>query len=100
MNCKPGDLAIVVAEIPGCECNIGALVRVLQPSPDDQPGWYFEDATRPLKCLDGAGRNASWVTHSRGDPPWVCFVHDRHLVPIRPGDMQDEAIDSKELEAA
>ena len=37
-RCKPGDLAIITYDVPGCETNIGRLVTVRGPSAIDYKG--------------------------------------------------------------
>jgi hypothetical protein len=89
MNCRPGDLAIVIGEDLGCECNIGALVRVLAPTPGTDPGyWGFEDASRPLKMADVDNRTAAvWVRSSYHPKCAWIGIKDCYLLPIRdPGD--------------
>lgn len=93
MNCKPGDLAIVIGDDPGCECNIGAMLVVVEPHPDAPEGyWGFEDASRPLKMLACNDDRPSWVTSSRDDSIVWAAMDDRYLVPLRePG---DDAVDA------
>jgi hypothetical protein len=83
LNCKPGDLAVVVTDDPGCEANVGRLVRVVNVTDAvREPGHWWHIA--PL-----------------GPPTWVClqphlgkateescnrtrvFIEDRCLRPIR-----------------
>ena len=84
MNCKPGDLAVVVADFR--KENIGALVRVI--SADYGPwDWKVETLSNTvLGLLDGSGS----VVARAGQ---VAGAFDRHLRPIRdPGDdAQDES---------
>lgn len=49
-SCKPGDLAIITREEPGCEANIGRLVRVSGPMDYDvtrpnEPTWLITPVT-------------------------------------------------------
>lgn len=80
MNCRPNDIAVVVGEDAGCECNIGATLRVV--STEINPGdgrteWVFAEASRPLWLLCG-----DWTTGNG-----QAIIADRYLVPIRdPGD--------------
>lgn len=83
LNCKAGDLAVVISDEPGCEANVGRLVRVVSTTNIvNEPGhwWHIE----PL-----------------GPPTWMCFqpslgravqescnltrvfIEDRCLRPIR-----------------
>lgn len=77
MNCKPGDLAIVVKSIAG---NEGKIVRVLRlhPSPPlqffDGPRWLIDQV-----LLDSLGRP-------------IDHLADRVLRPIRDSDREDETL--------
>ena len=89
MNCKPGDLAILIAPGPTGEAhNIGMIVEVVKPCPTGRAGfWWVVSQGRPginrmnMKVQSGA-------------------VHDARLRPIRPGDLEDETPTVRELEAA
>jgi hypothetical protein len=72
MNCKPGDLAVVIHTNPAWTKHIGRLVRVLEPS----------------KCLP-AGH---WLTDI--EEPGYQSVHfwDGWLRPIRDNDQEDETL--------
>lgn len=84
MNCKPGDLAIIVSSHPGSECNIGTFVTIVEPLGSEAGRWSFERASRPVKMVDRSGRlSPSWVTSSFDDPPHICGLLDRFLRPIR-----------------
>lgn len=82
MNCKPGDLAMVV--IPGP--HVGKVIRVLSidpnPSPTGRPLWLYEG-----NLVDPTG--------VRYESIWDHILH-----PIRPGDLEDETPTVRELEAA
>ena len=77
MNCKPGDLAIVVKSIAG---NEGKIVRVLRLHPNppfnffDGPRWFIDRV-----LLDNAG-----------DP--IDHLADVVLRPIRGTELQDETL--------
>lgn len=95
-RCAPGDRCIVLAEVAGCECNIGALVTVtesylmLVPGMGWRPVWKFKDASRPLligppstfgKVLPGTER--FWITSSFEHEAHRCPAYDdAHLLPI------------------
>jgi hypothetical protein len=84
VNCKPGDLAIIVSSHPGSECNIGTFVTIVEPLGSEAGRWSFERASRPVKMVDRSGRlSPSWVTSSFDDPPHICGLLDRFLRPIR-----------------
>jgi hypothetical protein len=75
-RCQPGDRCLVVADTPGCECNIGAVLTVVQahvtldPLRGHVPIWTFKDASRQLRVLgtfnaaDTEALKECWVTHS------------------------------------
>lgn len=71
MNCRPGDLAVIVR----CQMHpplIGTFVRVVRRVPDDY--WYMDS---PLPKPDGG----AWI-----------FIHDSCLRPIRDNDGEDEML--------
>jgi hypothetical protein len=92
-RCEPGDRCVIVAEIAGCDCNIGATVTVTIGLPGmdylGKPvfGWLFEDASRPLKAVDvdNAGNvvpgTETWVTDS-GHGLYTPWLSDHHLLPV------------------
>lgn len=83
MNCKPGDLAIVVNDIEYPQNN-GALLRVvsrLRPS-DRHP---FEWRCEPLSTFH-FGERVCYPGHG------VCVYRDIELKPLRDGDGQDETL--------
>lgn len=83
MNCKPGDLAIVVRSDTFPE-NIGILVEVLTPwvwNRTDTPfSWHVQSLGRPLAAWDGYD-NKSYTDK--------CGMYDRSLRPIRPLDLTE-----------
>lgn len=93
-RCKPEDRCVVVAEVPGCECNIGALVTVTSVHATPLHGravpiWRFRDASRPLKVVytDLHGRvipgAEQWVLHSNCTTEGECDgLYDFQLVPV------------------
>lgn len=84
LKCKPGDIAIVICDEPGCEANLGRLVEVRGPLDVDDHGldtWLI----RPL-------HNAawSWMSWPHGIPtirtgPCTHTVEhpDAWLLPLR-----------------
>lgn len=86
MNCKPGDLAIVV----NCEFheNIGRLVQVLWGASmsgrhEGKPGWLIQSEGRPLRChLNAGGTGLREQTRAL----------DENLRPIRPSEGDDETL--------
>lgn len=80
MNCKPGDLAVIVRS--GQQMNIGRFVRVLRPFAGRPESWWVTSDSE----LHGA--YSSW-------PPGAeVGQYDSHLRPIRdPGDdAKDETL--------
>lgn len=71
MNCKPGDLAVIVQDEYGH--HEGKVVLVVRRSPVIADGWVV---TPELRDLEG----------------WDCHPCDKHLRPIRPGDISDEEV--------
>jgi hypothetical protein len=81
MNCKVGDLAIVINALHGD--NIGAIVEVLAPGDDPSllPFWHCKSAGRDLKfTYDNSG--------DMGIAPDV-FFYDFQLRPLRPDEMPE-----------
>ena len=87
MNCKIGDLAIVVNA--QYRCNIGNIVRILAPHDGtgninffDQGQVWVAECARPMKW-EGCGR----IYRRRRGP-----VPDNRLQPIRSSGIDDEVI--------
>lgn len=90
-RCQPGDRCLIVGDVPGCECNIGAEVTVTSRVAFVRPtAWEFKDASRPLLSLaintDGSidPSRPRWVT-ATGEPTDYEYpaYFDHHLVPLR-----------------
>jgi len=73
MNCKPGDMAIIVSAKPKDEKYIGRIVKVTTPFCIDSE-WYWEYENEELHK---AGFTGIW---------------DGHLRPIRDSDKEDEML--------
>lgn len=90
---KAGERCLVVGEVAGCECNIGAMVIVCVYDAVDK-SWTFRDASRLIKCEDdfGFGLRTAMVTNSdeNVDPRYEWVLMDKHLVPIRDTDKESE----------
>lgn len=96
MNCKPGDLAVLVNEDHDCLCNIGALVTITQLDDVYRDSWLFKDASRPLKSVGNVdGGPVAWCRSSYDNAFGTAFISDRYLRPIR--DPGDDAIDEMVL---
>ena len=82
LNCKPGDLAVIVRSSAG---NEGKIVRCLELIPADK--WLAEDGrvnSAPTWRIDIALRG--WA----GD--FSRFVRDEQVRPIRDNDGEDETL--------
>jgi hypothetical protein len=95
LHCNPGDRCVVVADVPGCECNVGAELTVTRLIPVPRhiaPAWEFKDASRPLKMVDLdphtgrpiVGSTERWATgtNSRSTKSYP-GMFDHHLVPLQ-----------------
>jgi hypothetical protein len=91
MNCKPGELAIIVMCPRGTEHLRGKIIRVTKlAKPSDQATGYFVDTTA---CWEYEG---PILKTSRGFP--VMVVNDCCLRPLRGGDIeQSEATHRQDL---
>ena len=69
MNCKPGDLAFIIANGPVFPENVGKVVRVIGPS-TGKHDWRVQSEGGLLKTVGG------WKTQAN--------VRDACLRPIRP----------------
>jgi hypothetical protein len=95
---KPGAVCVVIqSNTETTACNVGALVTAVCVDPLQQRGakveWLFQDASRPLKFVDGAtGCNPVWVTRSHYDdadpgpegPNIYYAIPAMCLIPIEP----------------
>ena len=92
MNCKPGDLAIVVRSFPGDVLKAGFVVTCIE----------VHDGL--FSALDGEFYRNVWFVDHNGNKkaPNGCplGVPDAYLRPIRPGDLEGETPTVRELEAA
>lgn len=88
MNCRPGDLAVIVKCTPSTTHALGHVVRVVRP-----------DGRRDYTTMFGIPDAQTWVCEF--DRPVVNHeqkVRDRWAVPdfalrpIRPGDISDEEV--------
>lgn len=87
MNCRPGDIAVVVkpgwVEHRGQQFNVvnpGTVVRVVRLENADV--WQLEEPI-PFKV---ANPNGSWMSGE------VEAIGDSYLRPIRPGDVTDDEV--------
>ena len=84
LNCKAGDLAVVISDEPGCEDNIGRIVKVLGPSSlfDANAGWWSIQPVdqQPWTCIQPI-QGGKWVEVFRSSGR--VSIEDRCLRPIR-----------------
>lgn len=95
-RCKPGDLAIITREEPGCEANIGRMVHVNGPLAlyrrSGQQTWLIMPVDDTEPWLVSNGKGGAYFMRYR-DPT---IEHpDDWMTPIRPDDL-DEDIDEQE----
>lgn len=85
LNCKAGDLAIVISEEAGCEANIGRCVRVQYTLRETQWGlmWHVipEGGDPQWVCTDSKGKVHLLDTRKRR-----AFIPDVCLMPIGEAD--------------
>lgn len=90
MNCKPGELAVVVHAGPHAICNLGRVVRVLRlctsVANDLGPAWEYEG-----DCV----LNTEYEGHPIGTR--VPIIEDDCLRPIRPNDTSDPRLVAEDL---
>lgn len=87
MNCKPGDLAILIS---APENSIGTLLRVIQICPDEPLAWEFEDASRPIEFFeDEESRGFFTSTKQSGG---LAIIDDADLRPLRDNPGTDETL--------
>ena len=92
-RCKPGDLAIIVQDVPGCEDNIGRVVAVRGPSAVDYKGqltWLITPLSDEPYIVDMPDIQGFRVMHPDEDQ----IEHpDDWMVPIDLTEFSDEEID-------
>lgn len=86
MNCKQGDLAVVVSNAQG---NNGALLRVVRDSGIRDSGAFWWECELLSCCTTEAMYGVGGRRSSAGD---VVFAADSALRPIRDSDGEDEMI--------
>ena len=96
-RCKPGDLAIILYDLPECTDNIGRMVEVSGPAATGEDGlttWLIQPVTpEPFLINNSEGkfvRFMDWQEHGIEHP-------DAWMVPIRPDDLLDETEEDREL---
>lgn len=86
MNCKQGEMAFIVKSMAGNEGKIVTCIRL-------SPGHLFFK----IGEIDAWEVDVELPSEPKGT---TRFVPDAWLRPIRPGDMEDEVTNIKELEIA
>jgi hypothetical protein len=86
MNCKPGDLAIIVRD--PCPENIGRIVEVRAPALylQDAPAWWCKALGEPLSVMLIEDPKQIFLDH-QGD------VYDTDLMPINGLPITDDVTD-------
>ena len=91
MNCKPGDLAVVIGGAFSPQ-NIGAIVKVIKLLPNggvlDGKAW-FPTSSCPTWLVESCGKKLTWGHHK---PSLRRAYSDRCLRPIRDQDGDDETL--------
>lgn len=88
MNCKPGELAIIVKSVTGNEGKIVTCVRLASDIEISDNGLCLRG---PVWVIDRA-INSLWG-------PQINFAFDAQLRPIRPGDLHETEDERKEVTA-
>lgn len=99
MNCKPGDLAVVI-RAPIAEDNIGAIVKVIEPFRGDYTpsvgfAWVVELTGRPLLGVNNINGK---MTHTAAGDTESVVAFDHDLRPLRPGEPPDDTATDEPLE--
>ena len=82
LNCKPGDLAILVNNEDGSEGSLFYVVRQDTRNTPRTPGvWWVCETTSPVQTAYGPARTGELVV-----------IHDCVLRPIRDNDGEDETL--------
>lgn len=92
MNCKQGDLAMIVRAPRQLDDVLGRPVRIKRLPPFDlngEPAWFLEEQ---LSCvLPRGGYDAKDEYFGPGTRVWFDTIQDKYLRPIR--DPGDDAVD-------
>lgn len=88
LRCKAGDLAIITKDEPGCEANIGRMVRVSGPILERKsvgPTWLISPvAGPPWSVVEAAPWGGAVVSIARTSAQLSGIEHpDRWMVPLR-----------------
>ncbi len=97
IRCKPGDLAIIRYDVPGCESNIGRIVRVRPPAAIDYKGqltWLITPVTPEPYIVDNP--NTGEFRFMEYGERLIEHPHD-WMIPIRPEYEEDNENPSEEV---
>lgn len=90
MNCKPGDMAVIIRSL--FEENVGNIVQVLRPAVHPHSSGLFAweaKPTRPVRGIDIHGL-PGWSNH-------ISAIPDSWLSPIRPPEQPETTHKDEEL---
>lgn len=97
-RCKPGDLAIIVIDVPGCDANLGRIVQVRNPL---RYSYQYQQECWRIKPLHG---DPMFVLEADGSFTleriyWKSAIQhpDLWMLPIRPERLSDEVFDQLKL---
>lgn len=83
MNCKPGDLAVIVND-PHCDqADLGRIVEVVAPDPQDFDEW---------ECRPVGGPPLAYAREGEESRAGCVSIPDEWLRPIRDQDGEDETL--------
>jgi len=91
LRCKEGDLALIIREEPGCESNIGRIVKVRGPleinAESQLPSWLIKPLIRQIWKVAGVKSVSSGIVYwkSRIEHP------DSWLLPLRPPEPEEQS---------
>lgn len=100
LRCKDGDLAVIVGELPGCEANIGRIVRVRGPAHlSEQCGELLCWVIRPISRKKMVNlyfpdiliaERVAWKSNIKLPDCW--------LLPIRPPEDEKDMVEIESLD--
>jgi hypothetical protein len=97
-RCKPGDLAIIMFDVPSYVANIGRVVKVSGPSYMDRNGrltWLIQPVTpEPYMINDWDGEFVEFMAYQE----YGIEHPDEWMLPIKPEPEEDHEETDEELE--
>jgi len=98
-RCKPGDLAVILHDVPSCTMNIGRVVSVSGPSridPNGRLAWlvYPINPEEPyaVNNWDGSFSGFMGLGDANLEQP------DEWMMPIRPDEFDDDGVEQEALD--